>query len=665
MAGQVEARTLLVAVACQAPALRDRLRSALEALQFEVRTISTSREVLITMETHEVAAIVIVDDLPMGNALDLARAVRRHQLGGDIALLLLTPQPWSAGNTALALQELALVDVLAASIVSAEQVASVVHAELRGPSKSGVSTMEVMADQASHAERRHVEAAAQALEGETIELRGNLATNPFPELLHHLYRGQSTGALFLLRDNIKKIVYFSGGHPIYVKSNLLSECLGNVLVAEKMITPEECEHSLERMRETRRQQGTVLIELGSISPQNLVFGLELQLQTKLFDVFGWTAGEYLFKVDAKMPSEVVRLELSNAALIAEGVRRMWDLERLLIALAPHIDRFLAPAKDPELRFQHLPLDDMEQTFLEAIDGTYTLREQVARSPISDRRAYALAYVLWVTGVVEVHEQALRKRPAQVERASEDVRARQRLGQELLSLRSRDAFGVLGVAPTSSDAEVEQAYSRLAREYHPDRCRHYSAETRQMAREIFGLLYDAYQQIDSVDKRRSYREGQGPQDLEDISEVGRRSLLAEEEAARAQQLMEAERWPEAHAALEKAVAHCGDAGDLQAMLGWATYNLDPQNQSRLRESIRQLRRATELDPGYEGSYVYLGRIYMAIGRSILAEKQFERAVQCNPQCHEALEQLQLTKQQRKQRRTGTASVLLKIDTSGDR
>lgn len=202
-----------------------------------------------------------------------------------------------------------------------------------------------------------------------------------------------------------------------------------MLVAEKMITPEECEHSLERMRETRRQQGTVLIELGSISPQNLVFGLELQLQTKLFDVFGWTAGEYLFKVDAKMPSEVVRLELSNAALIAEGVRRMWDMERLLTALAPHIDRFLAPAKDPELRFQHLPLDDMEQTFLEAIDGTYTLREQVARSPISDRRAYALAYVLLVTGVVEVHEQALRKRPAQVERASEDVRARQRLGQE--------------------------------------------------------------------------------------------------------------------------------------------------------------------------------------------------------------------------------------------
>lgn len=224
--------------------------------------------------------------------------------------------------------------------------------------------------------------------------------------------------------------------------------------------------------------------------------------------------------------------------------------------------------------------------------------------------------------------------------------------------------MLGIAATSSDAEVEQAYSRLAREYHPDRCRHYSAETRQMAREIFGLLYDAYQQVDSADKRRAYREDQGPQDFEDISEVGRRSLLAEEEAASALQLMAAARWTEAHAALTKAVDLCADAGDLHAMLGWATYNLDPENHSRLRESIRQLRRAIELDPGYEGSYVYLGRIYMAIGRSILAEKQFERAVQCNPQCHEALEQLQLTKQQRKQRRTGT-SVLLKIDTSGDR
>lgn len=657
--------SLLVLLACREPSFRDQLRLSLVQRKLQVVAVSTPREVIVTLETREVAAMVIHDDLPLGDAEALAQAVRRHQLGADVPLVLLVRRPWSAPRKALAIQELSLIDVLPIQETTPEQVCEMLVAELQGPERDPdarpSTNFEPLADPASHAERRHVEvAAAAAQQGQQPLARGNLKDEPFPELLHRLYREQASGALFLLRDNIKKIVYFREGHPIYVKSNLLSECLGNVLVREKMISPEECEASLDRMRQTRRQQGTVLIEMGSISPQNLVFGLELQLQTKLFDVFGWPSAEYLFKSDAKLPSEVVRLELSNAALIGEGVRRMWDQERLEQALAPSLDRYLLPSGDPELRFQHLPLDEMEQTFLDTIDGAYTLREHVANSPISDRRALALAYVLVVTGVVELADQPTRKREA-AQQASEEVRVRQRLGQELVSLRKRDAFGVLGVAAGCSDAEVEQGYSRLARQYHPDRYRHFSSETRQMAREIFGLLYDAYKQIDSEDKRRFYREGATAADLEDISEVGRRSLLAEELAGRAMAQMRAEDWSGAHETLLEAVQQLGEAGDLQAMLGWVTYNLDRESPARRREGIRLLRRAIELDGRHDRAYLYLGHIYAAIGRTILAEKQYERAVQCNPACTEALEQLQLTKEARKRRRTGPAAALLKITT----
>ncbi len=657
---------LLVVIVCRRPRLRDALRASFEARDVAVSVVSTSREVLITLETHEVAAIVIHDDLPLGDALSLSQAVRRHQLGTDVAIVFLTVQPWSASRRAVAIQDLSLVDVVDADGITPDQVAALVMAEFQGPisrvpSSTQASALdERLAGPASHAERRQVEVAAAALQEETPSLRGNLQDEPFPELLHRLYRQRATGALFLLRDNIKKIVYFREGHPIYVKSNLLSECLGNVLVREKMITQEECEVSLAKMRQTRRQQGTVLIDMGSISPQNLVFGLERQLQTKLFDVFGWSGGEYLFKTEAKLPSEVVLLELSNAALIAEGVRRTWDVTRLESALAGSLDRYLIPAKDPELRFQHLSLDEMEQTFRDGIDGTVSLRELVASSPISNRRALALAYVLIVTGVVELLDGPVKKRRSDGEDVSEDVRVRQRLSQELLSLRSRDVLGILGVSVGSSDLEVEQAYSHLARDYHPDRFRYFSSDTRQLAREIFGLLYDAFTEIDTEEKRRFLREGSSHQDLEDISEVGRRSLLAEEYATRARHLMGQENWQAAQEALIEAVAQCGEAGDLLAMLGWVTYCLDADNPARLREAISLLRRAIELDARDENTYLYLGRIYAAIGRTILAEKQFERAVQCNPGCDEALDRLELTQERRRRRRTGTFSKILDVD-----
>ncbi len=82
------------------------------------------------------------------------------------------------------------------------------------------------------------------------------------------------------------------------------------------------------MKAEGRQQGTVLIEMGCISPHNLRYALELQLRLKLLDVFGWTRGEYQFNPRASPPPETVRLEMSPAAIIYEGLRRTFDQKRL-------------------------------------------------------------------------------------------------------------------------------------------------------------------------------------------------------------------------------------------------------------------------------------------------------------------------------------------------
>src|SRR5690606_24439892 len=118
-------------------------------------------------------------------------------------------------------------------------------------------------------ERDEVERQAQHFRNARTA-RGNLKHKRFPEVLSQLYRWRATGALLLKHERVKKIVYLKDGYPIFVKSNLLSECLGRVLVRERMITEAECEESLEAMKKRKRQQGTMLIEMGIISPHNLV-----------------------------------------------------------------------------------------------------------------------------------------------------------------------------------------------------------------------------------------------------------------------------------------------------------------------------------------------------------------------------------------------------------
>jgi len=510
-----------------------------------------------------------------------------------------------------------------------------------------------LADPASHSEKRHVERATRAARAGPVELRGNLTRTPFPQLMHSLYQRRATGALFLLADRIKKIVYFKEGHPSYIKSNRLSECLGKVLVREGMITEGQCRESLRRMAETTRQQGTVLIEMGVISPHDLVVGLELQLRIKLMDIFSWTRGEYLFRRESRVPADVITLDVSNASLVAEGVKSAWSEERLDAALGPLMERYLATNQNPEMRFQEIALDPEEQDLLDQIDGTRTLRQVLAETALPARRAKVVAYVLLVTDVVEARDapqQPEREAPAQVVSPHEEEESlRQRLGAELLSYRQRDAFGVLGLSAGCSDRDVREAHARAARDFHPDRYRHLSAETRRMAQELFRLVNTAAERIATAELREQYRREGMQRPAEGEGSAGEVALEAEEARRRAARLMKREAWSEARQLLAVAVSLCPDAGDLRASLAWATYRSDTESAAMVRTAIRELRQAIELDPRHHEAYLFLGRIYAGMGKTILAEKQFEKALQCNPDCQEALDELKIQKERRPPRR----------------
>jgi CheY-like chemotaxis protein len=540
-----------------------------------------------------------------------------------------------------------------ATTVDGEQGARAQRAEARRdeePTEVGPPPA-LLADPASHSEKRQVERATRAARAGRAELRGNLTQTPFPRLLHSLYLRRATGALFLLNDRVKKIVYLDEGHPTYIKSNRLSECLGKVLVREKMITEGQCRESLKRMAATTRQQGTVLIEMGVISPHALVVGLERQLRVKLMDIFTWNRGEFLFRREAKVPSDVITLEVSNATLIADGVRTCWPEARLDDALGAHLDRYIAPNPSPELRFQELSLDPEEQSLLDHIDGTLTLRQVLTETHLPSRKAKAVAFTLLITEVVQTREQPLAPTPLIAGQAVEES-LRERLAAELVSLRQRDAFGVLGLRPGCTDEEAREAHERAARDYHPDRFHHLSADTRRMAQDIFRLINEAYESLATGSRRRRYRDERQTGGAPGRSATGEGALEAERYLRQARRLMARKKWAEARQVLTDAVELCPDAGDLRGLLGWCTYMSGPESTSVVRNAIRELRKAIQLQPRWYEAYLNLGRIYASMGKTILAEKQFEKALQCNPDCQEALDELKIQKERRPSRRFRT-------------
>lgn len=84
-------------------------------------------------------------------------------------------------------------------------------------------------------------------------------------------------------------------------------------------------------------------------------------------------------------------------------------------------------------------------------------------------------------------------------------------------------------------------------------------------------------------------------------------------------------------------HYTNEGEFFAWLGWARFQMNP---ATVEESMVDIEKAINLNPKLDKSYLFLGYMHKATGRPDEAEKQFEKAIQANPDCTEALRELRL-------------------------
>ncbi len=219
-------------------------------------------------------------------------------------------------------------------------------------------TKESLHDPAQQRERRDVERTAKTLVDDPAQaaFAGTLKKTPLARCSSGSTRRRASGSLLLLRDNVKKIVLLArGGYPVSVRSNLLGECLGQILLEKKLISGDALAASVARMQKEKRQQGQILIEMGALSPYNLQRALVDQVEAKLLEMFSWPDGKFMFKAGEAAPPGATRLERPPAALILEGIRRHYDEARRRRCWPATPVTTFALSADPMLRLQEMSL----------------------------------------------------------------------------------------------------------------------------------------------------------------------------------------------------------------------------------------------------------------------------------------------------------------------
>jgi len=535
---------------------------------------------------------------------------------------------------------------------------------------------ETLRDPAQQRERRDVERSAKSLtaDADDAELQGTLKRTPFARLLQRLFSKRASGSLLLLRDTTKKIVVFVEGYPVSVRSNVLGETLGRILLEKKLITSEILAESVGRMQKEKRHQGEILVEMGALSPFNLERALVEQVEAKLFEVFSWSDGKFMFKAGDAAAGELRLLERSPAATILEGIRRHYDEDRQQAALEKYAHQYVGLTSDPLLRLQDMTSDPVELAFIQSIDGSKQMEVILERAEISREKARLLLVALSEAGMLQRHEATTKKKsaaPVAPSPSSVPVLgapatpppttaplASGQLSMMLQTVRTQDYFWALDVERDAPAADIDRAYEALARSFHADRYRLSPEDDRKAAQEIFDKLGEAHRTLLDPAKRKAY-----------LAKLSRSDGEAQEEAppprarlytppppssapaatspsnAAARALYEvglehlkARRHHEAVEALRQAARLIPNEADFRAALGWALFRQAPADARAGRAAVAELRRALQLDERHRAAAQHLAEIYAQTGQPDLAVQELERLLAIDPAATEVAEEL---------------------------
>lgn len=204
--------------------------------------------------------------------------------------------------------------------------------------------------------------------------KGSLKKVPFARMLRDLARAQMTGRLYLLSGETKKVVFFEEGTPVFVRSNVLAECLGQILAGEGLITQEQCDQTLEAIRRTGKKQGELLVEMGILSEENLRYALAAQLRQKLWAVFEWERGRYRFQPGPTNQDIRIELGRSPEGLVLEAIQNVVTEDRAGRALEPYLSTYPVLRHASKFDGKALGMLPEEIFFAKCLDGSRTVSE---------------------------------------------------------------------------------------------------------------------------------------------------------------------------------------------------------------------------------------------------------------------------------------------------
>lgn len=202
-----------------------------------------------------------------------------------------------------------------------------------------------------------------------MSFSGNLKSVSFGDNLQLISTGKKTGALLLVRGKQQKRIYFQDGQVVFAKSDddVEQDRLGQFLVRQGKITPEQLEMLLAKQKKNRKRLGEIILELHLLEPPVLAETLRVQVEEIIYGLFVWGDGEFKFIEGEAPPAKTPLIKIDTMSVMMEGARRFDEWNRIRETLPP-VETVLEMRPVPLLNGVEISLSSEDFELLALVDG---------------------------------------------------------------------------------------------------------------------------------------------------------------------------------------------------------------------------------------------------------------------------------------------------------
>jgi len=154
-----------------------------------------------------------------------------------------------------------------------------------------------------------------------LHQEGNLNQHSLPQLLASFSKEQKTGIVTLTKGDASKNIYFNSGSIVFASSSVTMDRLGDFLLRTGALSEEQYIKSAKLHEETGKRKGMILVEMGYLSPRELVSAIRHHITEIILSLFEWDEGYFKFK-NSPPCEEVITLDIPASELISAGSLRI-------------------------------------------------------------------------------------------------------------------------------------------------------------------------------------------------------------------------------------------------------------------------------------------------------------------------------------------------------